>query len=143
MHTTKTGQSIQSLKREAADFRRKSKIVGKADGLLPGAKEEARQYQEWAENNLTLADKLRSKARLEDLSLWVMVKTRMSTRNGLTKHEYWMASWREGAKVHNEYLGSCKKVTADQALMKAHKIKAEALGLQVEREDSNEDLGIT
>jgi len=42
---------------------------------------------------------------------------------------YWMASWREGDKVRNVHLGSCKKVDHETALQKARKMKAEALGM--------------
>ena len=42
---------------------------------------------------------------------------------------YWMASWREGDKVRNVHLGSCKKVDNEAALQKARKMKAEALGI--------------
>jgi len=40
-----------------------------------------------------------------------------------------MASWREGGKVRNVHLGSCKKVDHEAALQKARKMKAGALGL--------------
>jgi hypothetical protein len=40
-----------------------------------------------------------------------------------------MASWREGGKVRNVHLGSCKKVDHETALQKARKLKAEALGI--------------
>jgi hypothetical protein len=40
-----------------------------------------------------------------------------------------MASWRRGSKVHNEYLGSCKKLDRDTALGKARMIKAADLGM--------------
>ena len=42
---------------------------------------------------------------------------------------YWMASWREGDKVRNVHLGSCKKVDHEAALQKAWKLKAKALGM--------------
>lgn len=42
---------------------------------------------------------------------------------------YWMASWREGGKVRNVHLGSCRKVDYETALQKAWKLKAKALGM--------------
>lgn len=42
---------------------------------------------------------------------------------------YWMASWREGDKVRNVHLGSCKKVDHEEALQKARKLKTEARGI--------------
>jgi hypothetical protein len=34
----------------------------------------------------------------------------VNTRKGRKNYEYWMASWRRGSKVHNEYHGICKKM---------------------------------
>lgn len=130
MHTTKTSESIKSLKREAKDLKRMAKIATRAAPIVPAAQGEAQHFQECAEENLALAEKLKAQARLEDISLWVMEKFFVSKRHGTTKHEYWMASWREGKKVHNEYLGSCSKLSAEEALANAHKIKAEVLGLR-------------
>jgi hypothetical protein len=41
-----------------------------------------------------------------------------------------MASWREGDKVRNVHLGSCKKLDAEAALQKARELKAAALGIK-------------
>jgi predicted Zn-ribbon and HTH transcriptional regulator len=62
--------------------------------------------------------------RLEDLHPWVMEKVK-----GGKIYHYWMASWREGDKVRNVHLGSCKRLDANAALQKARAIKAEALGV--------------
>jgi hypothetical protein len=40
-----------------------------------------------------------------------------------------MASWREGGKVRNVHLGSCRKVDHVEALQKARKMKAKAIGI--------------
>jgi hypothetical protein len=61
-------------------------------------------------------------ARLEDISVWEMEKGK-----GGKTYKYWMASWREGGRVRNVHLGSCRKVSRDQAIQKARKVKAEAL----------------
>ena len=52
-----------------------------------------------------------------------------STKKGTQSYLYWMASWREGGKVRNVHLGSCRKVDREIALQKARKMKAGALGL--------------
>ena len=62
--------------------------------------------------------------RLEDVHPWIMEKVK-----GSKTYQYWMASWREGDKVRNVHLGSCKKVDHETALQKARKMKAEALGM--------------
>ena len=48
----------------------------------------------------------------------------------LEDHTYWMASWREGGKTRNVYLGSAGKMDAAEARQKARERKAEALGMQ-------------
>ena len=70
------------------------------------------------------AEALKGAARLEDLTLWQMEKTK-STKKGSQSYFYWMASWREGGKVRNVHLGSCRKMDRKTALQKARKIKAE------------------
>ena len=40
-----------------------------------------------------------------------------------------MASWREGKKIRNVYLGSSQKMSLEQAQEKAKAIKKDALGL--------------
>jgi hypothetical protein len=42
-----------------------------------------------------------------------------------------MASWREGDKVQHVHLGSCKKMSQAEALEKARRVKAEALGIEL------------
>lgn len=71
---------------------------------------------------------LKGAARLEDINLWQMEKSK-STKKGDQTYLYWMASWREGEKVRNVHLGSCRKVDHETALQKARKMKREALGL--------------
>ena len=63
--------------------------------------------------------------RLEEVHPWVMEKAK-----GDKIYHYWMASWREGGKVRNVHLGSCRKVDRETALQKARKAKAGALGIK-------------
>ena len=74
------------------------------------------------------AEALKGAARLEDLTLWQMEKAKI-TKKGSKTYLYWMASWREGGKVRNVHLGSCKKLDGEAALQKARRMKAEALGI--------------
>ncbi|MCJ7444169.1 MAG: hypothetical protein MUO26_06520 [Methanotrichaceae archaeon] len=71
-------------------------------------------------------DDLESKARLEDLDVWKMEKVK-----GAKVYTYWLVSWRESDKVHNVHLGSCRKMSRPEALKKAKKLKAEALGISI------------
>jgi len=92
------------------------------------ARREARRMEGRADELKAEAEALEGAARLEDLTLWQMEKAK-TTKKGSKTYLYWMASWREGGKVRNVHLGSCKKVDHETALQKARKMKAEALGL--------------
>ncbi len=89
---------------------------------------EARKLEQQADERKAEAEALVGAARLEDLNLWLMEKEK-TTKKGDQTYLYWMASWREGGKVRNVHLGSCKKVDHETALQKARKMKAGALGL--------------
>ena len=82
----------------------------------------------WADELKAESGALVGAARLEDLNLWQMEKEK-TTKKGTKTYGYWMASWREGGKVRNVHLGSCRKVDNETALQKARKMKAEALRL--------------
>lgn len=70
---------------------------------------------------------LKPLARLEDLSIF-KVKKQVRKNKFLF---YWFAAWTINKKAHNAYLGSCTKMDAETALLKARKLKAEALGLML------------
>lgn len=92
------------------------------------ARAKARELEGRADELKAEAEALEGAARLEDLHLWLMEKSK-STKKGSQSYIYWMASWREGGEVRNVHLGSCKKVDHETALQKARTMKAEALGL--------------
>jgi hypothetical protein len=75
------------------------------------------------------ARELERAARLEDLAVWkdCIVK---ETKKGEKKYGRWLAGWREGGKVHKIYLGSCLKTSREEALQKAKRMKAKALGIR-------------
>lgn len=129
MHRTDASNRIKAIRGEALELARKARIASKAALVVPEARREARRLQEEANSTLIQALSLKDAARLEDLHLWKMEKEKTSSK-GTKKYEYWMASWREGSKVRNVHLGSCKKLDHQAALEKARKIKAEALGLE-------------
>ena len=129
MHTTDASNRIKALRGEAQELSKKAKIAIKAAPVLPDARTEARRLQGEADSALAEALSLKDAARLEDLHLWKMEKEKTSSK-GTRKYQYWMASWREGSKVRNVHLGSCKKLDHQTALKKARKAKAEALGIE-------------
>jgi len=61
-----------------------------------------------------------------------VIEKAKTTKKGSKTYSYWMASWREGDRVHNVHLGSCAKVDREAAMLKARKMKAEALWLSAQ-----------
>jgi len=100
----------------------------RASRTLPEARKKARTLEGQADSLMAEAETLKGAARLEDLTLWQMEKAK-TTKKGSKTYLYWMASWREGGKVRNVHLGSCKKMDSEAALQKARKLKAETLGI--------------
>ena len=128
MHKTSAGEKRKVLKAEARELERDASIALKAAEVLPDARAKARELESHADMLKAEAEALKGAARLEDLHLWQMEKTR-TTKKGTRSYFYWMASWREGGKVRHVHLGSCRKVDRETALQKARKVKAGALGL--------------
>ena len=130
MHKTEAGEKRRALKAEARELERDARAAMKAAEILPDARREARRMEGRADELKAEAEALEGAARLEDLTLWQMEKAK-TTKKGSKTYLYWMASWREGGKVRNVHLGSCRKVDHETALQKARKMKREALGLSV------------
>ena len=129
MHKTSAGEKRKALKRKALELAKDAKVVMKAAKSLPEASKKARELQSDADQALAESEELKPQARLEDLHLWQMEKIK-STKKGSKKYTYWMATWREGGKTRNVYLGSSRKMDAQAALKKARGMKAEALSLK-------------
>ena len=123
MHKTTAGEKRKALREEALELARDAKAAMKADAM-----EKARALEGQADSLKAEAEAMEGAARLEDINLWQMAKEK-TTKKGDQTYLYWMASWREGGKVRNVHLGSCKKVDHETALQKARKLKAEALGI--------------
>jgi len=130
MHKTSAGEKRKALKTEAMELERYARAAMKAAEILPDARREARELESQADELKAESGALVGAARLEDINLWQMEKTR-TTKKGSKTYIYWMASWREGGKVRNVHLGSCRKVDHETALQKARKMKRVALGLSV------------
>jgi hypothetical protein len=128
MHKTAAGEKRKALKTEALGLERDARATMQAADILPDARREARRMEGRADELKAEAEDLKGAARLEDLHLWQMEKVK-STKKGSKTYHYWMASWREGDKVRNVHLGSCKKLDAEAALQKARKMKAKAIGI--------------
>jgi hypothetical protein len=130
MHTTATGDKIKTLQKKALELARKAKATKRAAKSLPEATEKALELQREADKVHAEALALKPLARLEDLTVWQMGKTK-TTKKGSRKYAYWMATWREDGKVRNVHISSCEKMDKEAARQKARKLKAEALTIKL------------
>jgi len=84
-------------------------------------------------------DKARSKAaqlrasgqsRLEDISVFRIEKIVRKGRGKDRFNGYWYAAWVKCGRSRNVYLGNCDKISMEEALEKAKRIKAADLKLE-------------
>lgn len=124
MHMTNAGERRKALKREARELEKDARALETIKHMGPAA----RIRQEEADRLKAEAEALKDQARLEDLHVWEMKKVK-ATKKGSKTYTYWMATWRAGDSVQNVHLGSCRKLSHEQAMQKARMMKAEALGI--------------
>ena len=134
MHKTDAGDDIKILRKRARQSLKKANKA-RAAGLdlgIGAAHEKAEELEIEAAENLAKADDLHDLARFQDINVWKMEKS--SRKGGVKKYQYWMASWRQGSRVKNIHIGSCRKISYSAAMRKARKLKAEFLGIGAEEE---------
>jgi len=128
MHKTEAGENVKALKKEAQELARRAKTQKEAAATMRAARVTVTNLQSLAAKRLSQAQALKLEARLEDLQVWEQKKVK-DTKKGAKTYTYFMASWREGKRIRNVYLGSSQKMSLEQAQEKAKAIKKEALGL--------------
>ena len=128
MHKTEAGEKVKALKKEAQELARRAKAQKEAAATMRAARVTVTNLQALAAKRLSQAQALRQEARLEDLQVWEQKKVK-DTKKGAKTYTYFMASWREGKKIRNVYLGSSQKMSLEQAQERARAMKREALGL--------------
>ena len=127
MHKTEAGERAKALKKEAWELARKAKNQKKAAAIMRTTRSSVMRLQGLANSRLAQAQVLKLEARLEDLQVWEQKRVK-DTKKGAKTYTYWIASWREGKKIRNVYLGSSNKLSREQAQEKARALKREALG---------------
>ena len=128
MHKTAVGERAKALKKEAQDLARRAKAQKEAAATMRAARVTVQNLQSLAAKRLSQAQAQRLEARLEDLHVWEQRKVK-NTKKGAKAYTYYMASWREGGKLKNVYLGSSHKMSREEAQERARALKIEALGL--------------
>ena len=127
MHRTATQQKIRNFKEQAAKLNREALTLDQVERMADQADEKraaARQLR-------GLAQELKPRARLEDLTVYKVDVQKKLADGSFKGYPTWRASWRRGQKVVNKHLGSCAKMTQSQALEKARKLKARDLDLVI------------
>jgi hypothetical protein len=130
MHKTEAGEKAKALKKEAQDLASRAKAQKEAAATMRAARVTVTNLQALADKRLTQAQALKLEARLEDLQVWEQRKVK-ETKKGAKTYTYFMASWREGKRIRNVYLGSSQRMSPEQAQEKARAMKREALGLEM------------
>jgi histone acetyltransferase (RNA polymerase elongator complex component) len=128
MHKTNAGERAKALKKEAQDFARKAKVQKEAAATMRAARVTVQNLQSLAAKRLSQAQAQKLEARLEDLHVWEQKKVK-DTKKEAKAYTYFMATWREGGKLRNVYLGSSQKMSREEAQEKARALKRDALGL--------------
>jgi len=78
-----------------------------------------------------LAKELENRTRLENLKIYEVRVKRPARKRKIKIYSYWYMSWRKESKVKNICLGNTEKMSYDEALIKARKLKAEQLGISI------------
>jgi hypothetical protein len=128
MHKTAAGERAKALKKEAQDLARRAKAQKEATATMRAARVTVMNLQSMAAKRLSQAQAQKLEARLEDLQVWEQKKVKES-KAGPKAYTYYLASWREGGKLRNVYLGSSKRMSREEAQEKARALKREALGI--------------
>ena len=122
------GERAKALKKEAQELARRAKAQKEAAATMRAARVTVVNLQSMAAKKLSQAQAQKLEARLEDLQIWEQRKVK-DTKKGAKAYTYYMATWREGGRVKNVYLGSSQKMSREEAQEKAKALKREALGL--------------
>ena len=128
MHKTAAGERAKALKKEAQELARRAKTQKEAAATMRAARVTVMNLQSMAAKRLSQAQAQRLEARLEDLHVWEQKKVK-NTKKGAKAYTYYLASWREGGKLKNVYLGSSQRMSREEAQERARALKREALGL--------------
>lgn len=125
VHDTPSRQKARELKKKAKELEGEAQTLAVIEETRALAAVKAHRAKELDKTASTLA----THARLEDLTVRQAPITKR-TKKGEKTYYRWLCSWQEGSnRTITKYLGSVRKVSHAEALEKARKLKAEALGL--------------
>jgi len=119
-------------RRKARELKDKARELEKDAATLAGIRETEELVEikaNRARDMKKAAEDLNQSARLEDIGVRQNPITRKTKKGERRIYYRWVCSWQEGDKTITKYLGSCKMMSEAEALQKARKLKAEALGI--------------
>jgi hypothetical protein len=126
VHDTPARRSARKLKTEARVLVAEALVLAE----IAGMEQEARAREARAAELRKQARELAGHARLEDLTVRQEPLVKRTKKGERREYHRWVASWREGGRYRKVYLGSCRKLSHEDALRKARRMKAEGLGVK-------------
>jgi hypothetical protein len=119
-------------RRKARELKVKARKLEKEAATLAGIRETEDLVEakaNWAKELKREAKDLSQSARLEDITVRQNPLIKRNAKGKEKTYYRWVCSWQEGNKTVTKYLGSVKKIGQTEALLKAKKLKSEALGI--------------
>lgn len=126
VHTTASRKEARELKERAKELSRESRALEGIESAISLAGEKGAEAAKLREQ----ARELQKKARLEDITVIEEPLVKVTKKSKRTYYR-WVAAWRVNGKYKKVYLGSCKKLNRAEALERAKRMKAEALGIRL------------
>jgi hypothetical protein len=130
VHNTAARKEARGLKERAQELAREARAL---DGIEDAASLVGERQAESARLG-ERASELQERARLEDLSVMQEPLIKVTKKGERKEYWRWVAAWRVKGKYQKVYVGSCKRMDQAEALRKARRMKAEALGMADLRE---------
>jgi hypothetical protein len=116
---TPARRRARELRAKASNLSTQINTLAGIEGAEDLAKKKAAEAQRLREE----IRKLEDQARLEDMTVYPAAYTKTNKKTG-ERREYlrWRCNWREGGKLREVYLGSCSKMTKEEAEAKARRL---------------------
>lgn len=121
-----------AARREARWLKERAQKLAKESRALEGIEDAASLAGERQAEAARLGEKarkLQERARLEDLSVIQEPLIKVTKKGERKEYWRWVAAWRVEGKYQKVYVGSCKRMDQAEAMRKARRMKAEALGM--------------
>lgn len=124
VHNTAARKEARGLKERSQELAREARALDGIEDAVSLAGERRAEAARQEER----ASELQERARLEDLSVMQEPLIKVTKKGKRKKYWRWVAAWRVEGKYQKVYVGSCKRMNQAEALRKARRMKAEALG---------------